>query len=70
MLSEFVFYLPFFSIYVIFLCLNNTVMSHRFKSIVEFFTNSPQYKNANIANFVLAVALEMSETNEVCGLEM
>ena len=25
--------------------------------ILEFFTNSPQYRNANIANFVLAVPL-------------
>ena len=25
--------------------------------LLEFFTNSPQYKNANIANFILAVAL-------------
>ena len=24
---------------------------------IEFFTNSPQYKNANIANFILAVQL-------------
>ena len=25
---------------------------------IEFFTNSPEYKNTNIANFVLAVALK------------
>ena len=57
-LNEFAFCFPFFSIYVIFLCLNNTIVSHGFKSIVEFFTNSPQYKNTNIAKFVLAAALD------------
>ena len=35
---------------------------------IEFFTS--QYKNANVANFVLAVPLEMSRTNEVCNLKM
>ena len=35
-----------------------------------FFTNSPQNKNANIANFVLAMSLEINWTNEVCNLEM
>ena len=31
----------------------------------------PQYKNANISNFVLAVPLKSSKkTNEVCNLEM
>ena len=44
-------------------------MSHRFKSIVKFFTNSPQYENVNIANFVLAVALKMNKTKEVYNLE-
>ena len=34
------------------------------------FTNSLQYKNANIANFSLAVSLEMNEINEVCNLEI
>ena len=34
-----------------------------------FFTNSAQYKNANTANFVLAVALEMNWTNEVWNFE-
>ena len=33
-----------------------------------FFTNSPQYKIANIAIFVLAVPSERNETNEVCNL--
>ena len=35
-----------------------------------FFTNSSQYKNANVASFVLAVPLETTWTNEVCNLEM
>ena len=39
-------------------------------STTEFFTNSRQYKNANIANFVLAVPLEMNQTSVVCKLEM
>ena len=38
--------------------------------LVRFFTNFPQYKNANIANFVLAVSLERNWTIEVCNLEM
>ena len=37
---------------------------------IEFFTNSPQYKNANIANFILAVPSETNYTNEVCNFEM
>ena len=40
------------------------------KRLVRFFTNSPQYKNANIANIVLAVSLERNWTNEVGNLEM
>ena len=32
--------------------------------LVEVFTNSPQCKNDNIANFVLAMPLEMTKTNE------
>ena len=34
------------------------------------FINSPQYKNANIANFVLAVPLKIKWTNEISYLEM
>ena len=34
-----------------------------------FFTNSPQYKNANIANFVLALPSERNWTNEVYNFE-
>ena len=37
---------------------------------VEFFTVSPQCKNANIAKFVLAVPFKINLTNEVCNLEM
>ena len=37
---------------------------------IEVFTNSPQYKNANIANFVLAVPLEMNKNNEVCNIQI
>ena len=33
------------------------------------FTNSPPYNNDNIANFILAVLLEMNKGNEVCILE-
>ena len=32
---------------------------------MKFFINSPQHKNANIANFVLAVPFEINMTNEV-----
>ena len=35
-----------------------------------FFTNPPQNKNANIANFISAMPLESNWTNEVCNLEM
>ena len=37
---------------------------------IEVFTNSLQYKNANIANFILAVPFRMSLTNEICNLNM
>ena len=30
---------------------------------LEFFTISPQYKNANIANFVLALSLRTNQSN-------
>ena len=36
----------------------------------EVFTNFSQYKNVNIANFVLAVPLERNWMNEFCNLEM
>ena len=29
---------------------------HKIEEAIEFFTNSPQHKNVNIANFVLAVS--------------
>ena len=37
---------------------------------LEFFTNCPKYKNANIANFVLALPLKINQSNEVFKLEM
>ena len=37
---------------------------------MEFFTNSPQYNNANIANFTLAVPLKINKTNKMNNLEM
>ena len=37
--------------------------------VLEFLTNCPQHKNANIANFVLPVPLEISWTNEILNLE-
>ena len=36
----------------------------------EVLANSTQYKNANIAHFILAVQLEINKTNEVCNLHM
>ena len=36
----------------------------------EFFTNSPEHKNANIANFILAVLFNINKSNEVCNLEI
>ena len=32
---------------------------------MKYFTISPQYKNANIAKFVLAVPLKVKKTNKV-----
>ena len=37
---------------------------------IGVFTNSPQHKNANIANFVLTLPLERNWTDEVCKLKM
>ena len=37
---------------------------HKVK-MIEFFTNSPQYINPNIASFVLPRPLEMNQTNDV-----
>ena len=37
--------------------------------IGEFFTNSLQYNNANIANFVLALPFKIKKTNEDYNLE-
>ena len=37
---------------------------------IEFFTSSLQYKNANIANFVLALPLEISYSNKAFDPEI
>ena len=42
-----------------------TLFSTKSSQPIRFFTNSVQYKNANIANFVLAVPLEMNKSNTV-----
>ena len=36
----------------------------------EVFINSQQYKNDNIANFVLALPLKMNKTNEGCNFKI
>ena len=36
---------------------------------IEFFTISPQHKNGNIANFVLAMPFKISKTSEVYNLD-
>ena len=38
--------------------------------VIEFFTSSRQYKNADIANFVLALPPNGNQSNEVFKLEM
>ena len=37
---------------------------------LEVFTNSSQYKSANIVNLVLAVLLQIHQINEVCNFNM
>ena len=37
---------------------------------IQVFTNSPQHKTAIIANFVLAVPLQMNKTDEIFNIEM
>ena len=34
-------------------------------AVIESFTISPQYKNANVANFVLAVPFKIKKTNSL-----
>ena len=34
------------------------------------FSQTVQYKNANITNFVLAMPMTMNKTIEICNLEM
>ena len=45
-------------------------MNHTLHVQLEFFTNASRYKNANIANFILAVPLENNNINEVYNLEI
>ena len=45
-------------------------MFHFHTTSIEFFTNSGQYKNANIANFVLPLPLKINQYNNVCDLEI
>ena len=42
----------------------------RIVPLIGFFTNSPQNKNGNIANFILAVPFQRNWTNKVCNLNM
>ena len=37
--------------------------------VIEFFTISPQYKNANVANPVLAVPFKITKANKVCNFK-
>ena len=37
---------------------------------LDFFTNSPKYKNANTATFVFVVSFKINKSDEVCKLEM
>ena len=37
---------------------------------IEFFTNRPQYKKANIAYFVLVVKFKWTRPHDVCNLEI
>ena len=37
---------------------------------IEFFTISPQHKNDNITNFVLALPFKIKKTNKVCNLQI
>ena len=39
-------------------------------NMIEFFTNSPQCKNANIAKFVLAVPFKINSCSKNCIPEM
>ena len=38
--------------------------------MLEFFTVSPQHKNVNVANFVLALPLKINQTNVAFNLKM
>ena len=41
-----------------------------FVSIIQLFKNYLQYKNANIANFLLAVAFKINSSNKIYTHEM
>ena len=47
-----------------------TLICQQVDLTIEFFTNSPQHKNANIANFTLALPLEINYSNKTCDPEM
>ena len=53
---------------------SRTIPSNRLSEFhhgaLEFFTNSPQYKNVNIANFVLALSLKIKYSHRTCNLEI
>ena len=44
--------------------------NNRLSKSIEFFTNSPQYKNANIANFILAMPFRIDQADEVYSLDI
>ena len=37
---------------------------------IEFFTNSLQYENANIANFDLALPIKIRKSNKMCNIKI
>ena len=53
--------------------INSDVVKRTSKSEMNnnrsFFTIFPQYKNANISNFVWAVPFKIKKTNQVCNFE-
>ena len=55
-------------------CVTRAALDHTKKlsrvKLIEVFTNSLQYKNANIADFVLDEPLKFNQSNEVCNLEI
>ena len=52
-------------------CESNETFNEQFTSRTSrFFTNSRQYRNANIANFILVVSLEINNIDKDCNLEI